>query len=145
MGFLFRPVVEKGSLVYPLPGPVTRFRVQDAWDYSQFKVPLLDGDTLTGHSRNGVDISIEGQFGSQNGTIRLSEEEMFAEYEAMRAALDVTSDDEEYLFYLSHNLVANEFRKYQKCTTVRFDADLSNKHLYTYSVVIHAADPVLYS
>ena len=145
MAFTFKPAIYKNSVLYELPQPVLAVRVQDAWDFEQFKVPLADGDFLTGHSQQGVGISVEGQIGEQSGSPKALEQAMFAEIETLRTALDITSDSDKFEFFLYHDTSSSTYRKFKSCSTVRFDYDLSDKNLFAYSIVIHAEDPVIYT
>jgi hypothetical protein len=66
---------------------VLSLRVHDAWDFDRFKVPLADGDFTVGHSRQGVDIAIEGQIGTQAGALKADEQAMLAAIADLRDAL----------------------------------------------------------
>jgi hypothetical protein len=145
MAFTFKPAVYDGSTLYELPRPIVSIRVQDAWDFEQFKVPLAAGDTVVGHSRQGVDIAVEGQIGTQGGGLKITEADMFQEIETLRSRLDVTSSGDEYEFFLYHDTATATYRKFKSCSTIRFDYDLSNKNLFTFSAAIHAEDPVIYT
>ena len=145
MSFVFKPAVYKSSALYELPRPVPVLRVRDAWDASRFKVPLADGDALVGHSRQGVDISLEGQIGSQSGSLKTSEGAMLEELEALRSTLDVSSASEKFEFFIYHDATSGTYRKFKLCSTVQFEMDLSNQNLFTYSLVVHAENPVLYT
>ena len=145
MGFLFKPAIYQNSVLYELPRPVTQLRIQDSWDYLRFKVPLVDGDYQVGHSLQGVDISLKGQVGSQAGNLKLTEQEMFEAIEQLRSYLDISSDGEIYDLFLYHDSLSSTFRHLKKCSTVRFEYDLSDKNLFVYSAIIHAADPVIYT
>lgn len=145
MSLEFRPAVYKGGELFELPRPITQFRIQDRWDFENFKVPMLSGDYLTGHSRHGVELTLEGQFGRQGETLSLSEEEMFVVWEEMREMLDVTSDGEKYELVLYVNGSDGSSRKLKGCSTVRMECDLSSKHLFEYAVTIHAEDARLYA
>ena len=125
MAFTFKPALYKNSALYELPQPVLAVRIQDAWDFEQFKVPLSAGDFLTGHSQQGVVISIEGQIGEKTGAPKALEQAMFAELEALRTALDITSDSDKFEFFLYHDSSSSTYRKFKSCSTVRFDYDLS--------------------
>lgn len=140
MAFVFKPSIWRGGALYELPRPVTALRVSDAWDYSQLKVPLAAGDVLVGHSRSGVQIAIEGQIGSRAGSLAISESAMFAEIEGLRNAVHVSGSGDKYEFFLYHDPGAGEYRKFKGCSTVRFEWDLSNSKLFTYSLVIHAEE-----
>ncbi len=144
MSFHFRPAIARGDELFDLPRPVPTLRVQESWHSEKFKVPLRDGDTLLGHSRNGVDITVQGQVGSQAGSLKLDEASMFATLEALRAALHVSADGGKFAFVLYHDDAAGTYRHYRQCSTTRFEYDLSNEHLFTYSAVIHAEDATLY-
>ncbi len=138
MTFRCRPAIARGTDIFDLPRPVPSLRVQESWHSERFKVPLRDGDTLLGHSRNGVDITLQGQVASQAGALKLDEASMFETLEALRAALHVSADDAKYWFILYHDEATARFRHYRGCSTVRFEYDLSDEHLFTYSAVIHA-------
>ena len=111
MAFTFKPAIYKNSVLYELPQPVLAVRVQDAWDFEQFKVPLAEGDFLTGHSQQGVGISVEGQIGEQSGSPKALEQAMFAEIETLRTALDITSDSDKFEFFLYHDTSSSTYRK----------------------------------
>ena len=142
---VFKPALYKNAVLYPLPRPVLSVRFQDAWDAEQFKVPLKDGDFMTGHSQQGVEILVEGQVGTQSGDWDSSEEDRLPLLEDLQDKLDVNSDGEKYTFFLLHDAVTPTYRKFKSCSTVRFDYDLSDKSLYKYSIAIHADDPLLYT
>lgn len=144
MSFQFAPAVVRLGTIFRMPRPVVSLRVSEAWDFERFKVPLRDGDHCSGHSRQGVDIHLEGQIGSHDGALRLSEQEMFETLEELRAGLDVGSDDEKYELFLYLDEDSETYRKFKRCSSVRLDYDLSNPHLFTYSAVIHAEDPIIY-
>ncbi len=144
MTLRFRPAIARGAEIFDLPRPVPTLRVQESWHSERFKVPLKDGDTLLGHSRNGVDITLQGQVGSQAGELKLDEASMFATLEALRTALHVSADGEKYAFILFHDEALATFRHYRSCSTTRFEYDLSNERLFTYSAVIHAEDADLH-
>lgn len=143
--FVFKPAIWKGSTLYELPRPIVALRIQDSWDFEEFKVPLAGGDFQEGRSLNGVDISIEGQSGTQAGQLKSDEEQMFAELEALRAALDPSSPEETYELFLYHDPSTATYRSFRGCSSVRFEYDLSSPHLFTYSALVHAADPTIYS
>lgn len=145
MPFTFKPAVYDGSTLYELPRPVLAVRIQDAWDFKEFKVPLAAGDVLTGHSRQGVDISIEGQVGSQAGNLKTTEQEMFQELETLRGMLNVDSSNGKFSLFLYYDAISAIYRKFKNCSTSRFEYDLSDKNLFTYSITIHADDPVIYT
>ena len=144
MTFRFKPAVWRGGVLFEFPRPIPALKVQESWDVERFKVPLQDGDRWVGHSRNGIEISLQGQFGSQAGVLKLTEETMFATLEALRAALHVGPDDDHFQFFLYHDPATATYRSFQRCSTVRLEYDLSNEKLFTYSAVLHAEDPQLY-
>ncbi|QDU41031.1 hypothetical protein Mal4_53960 [Maioricimonas rarisocia] len=143
--FHFKPAIWRDDTLYELPRPIRSLRIQDEWDFQRFKVPLVDGDLTVGSSRDGVDIIVSGQIGSQSGELRLTEADMFSELEALRTALDRSAGDAPYHFFLYHDPGAETYRSFRECTTVRFEYDLSKQALFAYSAVIHAGDPTIYS
>lgn len=136
-------IVRDGSLT-ELPRPIVSCRLHDAWDFQKLKVPRQDGDIIAGTSQDGVEIRIEGQIGSVSGELKLSEEQMFEAVEELRAALQPVPDEAGYELVLFRSS-EGEARSLRHCTTIRLDVDFSSRHLFAYTLAIHAADPVIYS
>lgn len=143
-GFSFRPAVERDGELYELPRPVLHFALKDTWDGERFKTLLVDGDTVVGSTRNGVDLSLTGEIGSPPDTTLLSPAEMFAALAELRTKLHVGADDAKYRFFLYHDAETETYRYFQSCTTVRLETDLSNAQVFRYQLVIHAEDPQIY-
>lgn len=139
----FAPTIIRPGYSFELPRPILSLRLADAWDYERFKVPLRDGDTLSGHSRNGTDIRIEGQIGTHAGQLRSNEQAMLETLESLRTALHVGSSSDTFILSLYHDDLG-EHRYLDECTTTRLDFDLSEKHLFSFMVQIHAANPQLH-
>lgn len=142
---IFHPAIARNSSLLELPHPILVFRIRDAWDFEKMKVPLRDGDQLAGHSREGTEIAIEGQIGQHSGNLKLTEPDMLATLEVMREALTVNETVGSFSLVLFEDATNNDHRYFKSCTTTRFEFDLSNQHLYSFNVMIHAADPHLYS
>ncbi|MEM7810390.1 MAG: hypothetical protein AAF532_02790 [Planctomycetota bacterium] len=144
MSFVFRPAIYDGSALYELPRPVTRLRVQDSWDSADFKVPLRDGDFRAGLSRDGIEISVEGQVATQAGVLLADEGAMFSAVAELRERLD-TQGDGRFEFFIYHDTTSSTFRKFKSCSAGRTEADLSSARLFSYSLLIHAEDSRLYT
>ncbi len=142
--FRFQPVIERGGEFYELPRPITRFAFSDTWDSERFKTLLVDGDTVVGPTRNGVDIHLTGEIASPPGTTLWTPAEMFAALAELRANLHVGVDDDKYRFYLYRDVEAEIYRYFQACTTSRLETDLTNAAVFQYRLVIHADDPQIY-
>lgn len=145
MSLTFQPALYKDSRLYELPQPVLSLRIQDAWDFARFKVPLVPGDIHTGHSLGGVTIAVEGLIVAREGPPRAREAAMFAALETLRAVLDVGSSEEKYDFYVYHDAVLQTYRHFRACSTVRFDYDVTDKNRFRYAILIHADDPHIYT
>ena len=143
--FLFKPAIWSNSVWHELPRPVTAVRLHDSWDFAQFKVPLHGGDFVAGRSRNGVDISLEGQVGKQAADVVITEEAMFEALEDLRQALHPSSPAATYELFLYADAATSTYRSLRSCTTVRFEYDLSEPRLFTYSLLVHATDPAIYT
>lgn len=141
----FQPAISRPGSLVAIPHPVLVFRIQDAWDFERMKVPLRDGDQLAGRSRNGVEIVIEGQIGEHAGNLRLTEPEMLASMQAFRSTLDVKEEQAQYSLVVFSDDQLDDHRFFRSCTTQRCEFDLSSQHLYSFSLLIHASDPSLYS
>ena len=143
--FLFRPSIVRSGSVYELPRPITSLRVQDAFDFAKWKVPLVSGDLVAGHTSSGVDIALEGQIASQAGQLQLTEEQMFLTLEGLRQAVQSATPEDRFRFFLYFDPVTGTYRSFRDCVTARFEYDLSQKQLFTYSLTIHASRPALES
>lgn len=143
MSFVWKPALYDAAGLYLLPRPVTSLTWHDSWDFDTLKVPLAEGDELAGLSRGGVEIRLEGQIGSQAGGLKLTEAEMFTALEALRSRLNASSDAAKYEFFVYHDDVSATYRKFKSASTVDFECDLSDVHLFTYSISVHADDPTL--
>lgn len=141
--FLFRPTIVRPATTFELPRPVMSVRIQDSFDYSKLKSPRTPGDMIVGHTSSGVDISLEGQFGSHAGTPQLSEEQMFLTLESLRQAVRSSTPEDRYRLFLYFDPESSTYRSFRDCVTVRFEYDLSKPRLFTYSLVVHASDPTL--
>lgn len=141
----FQPGIARHGSVTEFPRPIQGFRIRDAWDFEKMKIPLLDGDQLVGHSRSGTEILLEGQIGQHTGSLKLSEPEMFSTLNLMRDALDVNESCPAFEFVLFADESTSEYRFFRDCTTVRFEFDLSEKCIYSFSAVIHAANPRIFT
>jgi len=140
--FLLRPGILKDGSIHEFPRPVPAIRLQDAWDFQALKVPLVAGDTLVGHSQQGVNILVEGQFQPDADT---TDSDRFDAVEDLRELLNVGGGNVKYELYLTIDTNTEQYRKFKSCTTVRFECDLTDSRLFTYRIVIHAEDPVLYA
>jgi len=136
------PAILRGLDQIDFPRPILICRLHDSWDYLKLKVPRQDGDQISGASRDGVDISIEGQFGTHSGELTLSEAEMLAAVDLLRDALH--SSDETGFELVLFQAASGAWRSFRQCQTTRFEVDFSNPSLFSYSASIHAADPVLH-
>lgn len=143
--FVFKPAIWRNGVLTELPRPVTSVRIQDTWDFARFKVPLREGDSLAGPSRNGVDIALEGRCGTYAGEIRSDEQSMFTTLEQLRSSLHRNAGDDPFQFFLYHDPATSTYRSFRSCSTVRFEYDLSDPRLFTFTVTIHADDPVIHT
>ena len=141
----FSPAIFRPSATTEFPQPVQVFRMMDTWDFEKMKVPLRDGDQIAGHSRQGVEIAIEGQIGKHSGELKLTEPEMLLTLQTLREAFNVDSAADQYSLILFADEPSSDYRYFKSCTTTRFEFDLSNQHLYSFAATIHAADPTLYA
>ncbi len=144
-GETIQPKIYAGTTLYEFPRPVQALRMRDTWDFDRSKVPLKDGETLAGQSRKGVAIFLNGQIASQAGTSKQTEAAMFAEIESMRSHLNDNATNGKFELFLFHDSATPYYRKFKNCSTLRFDVDLSNRNLFTYTMEIHSDDPTLYT
>lgn len=144
MSMQFQPGVTVAGTFRELPGPVTKLQVQDHWDFDRFQPLLGDGDHTVGLARQGVDVSIQGTVAMRGSLLLLSEAEMFAEVQALRLLLQSQA---EALFdvYLFRDETTETCRYFKQCSVARFQYDLTQPELYSYSLVFHADDPTIYS
>lgn len=141
----FHPAIARAGIVTEFPHPILVFRIRDAWDFDKMKVPLRNGDQVVGHSKSGADIAIEGQIGEHSGALKLSEPDMLTTLNTIRDALNVDAIVGSYSLLVFSDDTLDDHRFLKDCTTVKFEFDLSNPMIYSFSALIHAADPALYS
>jgi hypothetical protein len=140
---IFKPTLVVNGTRFELPRPVLALRLQYSWDQARFKVPLLPGDQVVGRSMSGVDVSIEGQIGTQAGQLKASEADMFHTLEQLRN-LTATPGDVEMRLILYQNQMTLQEHLLRQVSITRFEYDLSDTHLFTYSTLIHASDPMIH-
>jgi len=109
-------------------------------------VPLKTGVDITGVSRDGVQISVTGEFGIQDSDVELTEQAMFTEVENLDAKLDVEGDTK-YEFFIYYDSGSSTYRKFKQCSTANFDWDVGDDQnkLFTYAISIKSEDPVIYT
>ena len=139
--FRFQPAIVRDDEVYRLPQPVTDFSLLDTWDSERFKTLLVDGDTVVGSTRNGVDLVLRGEIGSSPGETAADAADLFEALAELRDRLHVGLDDARYRLYLIHDEAIGIYRYFQSCSTVRLDTDLTNSTVIRYHLTIHAEDP----
>ncbi len=135
MGMMLRPAVRTAGPWYELPGPITGCRIQESWDAERFKVPLRAGDQVAGLSRNGIDVTLRGAVGKRGEAAAFTEQAMWDTLLELREKLDVAGETKFELRLLADGDRADLLTG---CTTTRFEYDLSNPSLFSYSVQIHA-------
>ncbi len=141
--FLFSPSIVRATSIFELPRPVTSVRIQDSFDFAKLKAPRATGDMIVGHTSSGVDIALEGQIGSHEGTPQLSEEQMFLTLESLRQAVHSANPEDRYRLFLYLDPETSTYRSFRECATVRFEYDLTRPRLFTYSLVVHASQHVI--
>ena len=134
----------KGGVLSELPRPISSFRILERWDSKTLKVPLLTGDIQTGVSRNGIDLVIDGEYGIKNDIVFVGEQQMHAEYQAIRNLVDTNADDADLEVLVSHLETLTSGYLFKRCRVAKFETDFSNPHIYEYQLVLHAGDPVMY-
>lgn len=142
-GLRLRPAILRGDTLYWLPRPVTQILLHDSWDQEKFKTLLVEGDTIVGSTRNGVDMTITGVIGSLPGEPTLTPDEMFAQLAELRSNLHVGPDDDKYRLFLIHDAELETYRFLQSCTTAKLEVEVSNLTAFRYQAVIHAEDPAV--
>jgi len=135
----WRPALWRRGTLYEFPRPVPRVRIHESWDALRFKVPLHDGETWAGLSRNGLEIHLEGEITAADPLTLLL---VLAE---LRAALHFTADDEKAWLFVYRDAEAEVYRHFRGCSTRRFAYDLCDTGAIRYSAVLQADDPTLYS
>ncbi|MFQ5732300.1 MAG: hypothetical protein ACE5KM_10140 [Planctomycetaceae bacterium] len=144
-GDTVQPVIYAAGTLYKFPLPVRVFRFRDTWDFDRFKVPLKDGETIVGQSRTGVAVFVEGQIATQAGATKQTAAEMFAEVETMRSRLNANGTNGKFELFLFHDSATPYYRKFKACSTLRFEVNLSNENLFSYTAEIVSDDPVIHS
>jgi hypothetical protein len=137
---VWRPALWRDGELYEFPRPIPKVRIRETWDAERFKVPLVDGDTLAGGSRNGVEIALSGQIVAETSDPLT----LLSTLQALREALHITGDDDKAWLFVYHDADAEQYRHFRGCSTVRFHYELRDGLHITYEAVLHADDPTLY-
>jgi hypothetical protein len=138
---VWRPAWLRDGTLYQFPRPIPQVRIHETWDAARFKVPLTDGDALSGGSRNGVDITLVGQIVVEDAA---DPPALLTALSELRDALHVTGDDDKAWLFLYHDAEAEVYRHFRGCSTVRFHYELVDGLTIAYEALLHAEDATLY-
>lgn len=144
----WKPAVYKDSTLTELPRPVLQLAVNDSWDMRESKVPLDDGISITGVSRNGVVIAVSGELAAQpEGTELGGELAMFDAWKSLRDVLNIDDDTEKFEFFIYHDATAGVYRKFKNCfcRSMGFDNGDNSRVPFPYSLEIVSEDPTVYT
>jgi hypothetical protein len=156
MAWMFAPAIAREANLWELPRPITKLRWDDTWDRLKFKVPLRLGDQTTGQSLNGAELVIEGQLRRHQAHELRSESERLAVLIALREQLllgdggSVSGPDRFEPIEIAPSpfdlVVAVDTEtlaqlRWTACTAVRVEWDVSDEHVWTYRLELHADDP----
>lgn len=147
MAFVWRPSIYKNSTWTILPRPIVKFSFPTTWKFDKQEVPLKDGCITYGHAIASDQIVIQGFIGHQDGTTKISEEEMFTVLESLRTTLNVGSRSDLYELFIYYDVGSATYRKLKNVYTVSFDVDLgdSDRIIWPYAIVMEAEDRTIYS
>lgn len=145
MGLLWKPAIWDGSELLQLPRPVIQLAVRQTWDFLQLKVPLSAGEHVEGRSENGVQIDIAAAAANrQANTFQIDQKSMINRLEDLRQRLRPGTPETVFQFFIWHDSGAKEYRSFRGCSAVEISYDLSEEHLFRYSLSVFARDPKLY-
>lgn len=147
MAITWKPAIYKNSTLVQLPRPVRELQYGIAWDFRQSKIPLLDGQSSVGHSKNGRTVSISGEFAIQAGTPKLTEEDMFNLMTTFEALLDVSQASDKYEFFSHHDATLGTYRKLKNCFPTRLTTSFGDgdRIAFTYAAEIMSEDSTIYT
>jgi hypothetical protein len=147
MAFVFKPAIYKGGSLTTFPHPVMDLTISSSWKFDEHTVPLKSGVLSYGHSRVGDQIVISGQMGTQDGTPKISEEDMFGVLSNLRTVLNVASRSDLFEFFIYHDTGTSTYRKFKSCWCVSFDWSMGDKDrvMWPWGCVLKYEDTTLYS
>ena len=144
---LWKPGIFKSSAMTQLPRPIIDLIIKSSWDARESKVPLKDGATTNGQSKNHKIITVEGECGRTDQATFVTELKMYDELVKLEGALDTDEDTRfEFFIYNQDDAQVSEFRKFKDCWCKTFDISIgdSQHFLFKYSLEVFAEDPVSY-
>lgn len=136
-----RPLIERDGTLYELPRPAWVVSLRDTWDGERFKTLLLDGDTVVGTTRNGVEITLRGELGAPPDGSAWTPAQIFAALAELRTQLHVGPDGVKYRLWLDRDPGTGAGWYFSSCSTLRLETDVSNAAAVSYRVVVHAENP----
>ena len=142
----WKPAVYKSSTLTELPKPISSLLIKSSWDARESKVPLKNGATSDGQSKNNKVITLEASCALISDTNFVTEIAMYDKLAALEDVLD-TTDLVRFEFFVYHNTDIPVYRKFKNCWCKTYDWSVGDDvhFLFKYSLEIFAEDPVSYS
>lgn len=140
---LWKPAIYDGSNLVELPRPISSLVSNLSWDWRKSKVPLKDGLTGDGPSKNGRDIEVQATVAIDGSSSPLiTEIAMYDRLVAIENAMEVNGTDR-LEFFIYHDTTSGVYRKFSSCLPVDFSWEIGDQtvSVFRYTLKIHAEDP----
>lgn len=107
------------------------------------KVPLLDGEFTSGHSQNGLEITINGELAQQENNLLLTELQMIDAMNQLRELIHTSHTDTPLTVFLIYDPIDSNYRYFENCSASKITFDLTSPHVYTYQLSLLIDTPTL--
>lgn len=133
--------------LYNLPKPIHQLTLPQSWKYETHKVPLADGGTTYGLSRNPFEITIQGEFGSVGATKKITEEEMWGVFTGVNNVINIGPTDSKLEFFLYYDSSSTTYVKYKSVYPIDFTVNMGDDDyvIFPYSLVLGVDDATVYT
>ncbi|TXH40474.1 MAG: hypothetical protein E6Q97_39585 [Desulfurellales bacterium] len=149
MSFTWNPGLWRtGQSFLPLPQPIFQVVVEDSWNRQDHEVPYLAGGVSYAPSMKPVKITIVGNIAVSNGTQKITEQEMYETWTAVRDYLAGVPDGTGMEFFLIYDSSGGgTYRKFKKVFPESFEVDSGDTERtnWPYKLVLKANDVTIYS
>lgn len=146
----YRWGIYKSGVFYDFMSPVRQIRISDEYDEDRKKSVMVEGEQISGCSRNAVTITLSGSNQiSTDGTTDTKVctfQTQFSAYTQFRAACHTTNADK-YELFIIYDAASSYYRKFKRVSCKSFSCDMGddNRIELPYNVVFTAEDPTIYT
>lgn len=116
MANTWNPGIFKNDAFSAIPTPAKIMNLAIEWDIHKSKTPLADGVLTTGHSLNGMRISVAGSLVKNAAKVKIFDDfDIVTAFENLKVLLNVDEDSDKYEFFILNDDPTSTFRSFKSC------------------------------